>query len=107
MSRPMTQTSRSHTPSATLRTSRMAVWSLVLSIINLGGAGSLAGIIMGAAARRRIAVTGERGAGLALAGIVVGVITLVGAIGYWVFLGMHVGTTGGGGGHGGGGAGGY
>ena len=43
MSRPMTQTTRSRTPSATLRTSRMAVWSLVLSIINLAGGGGAGG----------------------------------------------------------------
>ncbi len=84
----------------------MAIWSLILSILTLGGAGSLAGIIMGTVARRQIAVTGERGAGLALAGIVVGVITLVAAIGYWVFLGTHMGHAGGGSGYGGGGGGG-
>lgn len=109
MSRPQptTQATSSYTPSATLRTSRMAIWSLILSILTLGGAGSLAGIIMGTVARRQIAVTGERGAGLALAGIVVGVITLVAAIGYWVFLGTHMGHAGGGSGYGGGGGGGY
>src|SRR6266568_3756735 len=55
----------------TQRPSRMAVWSLVLSIITLGGLGSLAGIWLGFTARRRIAETGEHGSGVAVAGIVV------------------------------------
>ena len=79
----------------------MAIWSLILSIIWLGGLGSLAGIFLGISARRRIAGTGERGAGLAAAGIVVGVITLVFAIAYWAVLAMHMGGHGGGGGGGG------
>jgi Domain of unknown function (DUF4190) len=83
----------------------MAVWSLILAILTLGGLGSIAGIVMGVAARRHIAMTDERGRGIAVAGVVIGVITLLLAIGYWVFLGSHVGTSGGGGG--GGGAGGY
>lgn len=73
----------------------------MLSIINLGGLGSLAGIALGFAARGRIAETGERGHGLAIAGIVIGVVTLVAAIAYWVVIAMHTGGTGGGGGGGG------
>jgi hypothetical protein len=44
-----------------------------------------------------VAETGERGRGLAIAGIVVGVITLLFAIGYWIFIAMHVGGGGTGG----------
>jgi hypothetical protein len=83
----------------------MAIWSLIVSILWLGGLGSLAGIMLGFSARRRIAETGQRGAGLAIAGIVVGVITLVFAIAYWVFIARYLGGhghTGGGGGGGGG-----
>jgi hypothetical protein len=79
----------------------MAIWSLVLSIITLGGVGSLAGIWLGVAARRTIPQTGERGNGLAVAGIVIGVVTLLIAIAYWIFIAMR--TGGGGGGTGGGG----
>ena len=105
-SQPMTQQeTHSGAPGTVRRTSRMAIWSLVLAILTLGGVGSIAGIMLGSSARRRIAVTGERGEGIALAGIVVGVITLLLAIGYWVFIGMHIG--GGGTGGGGGGGGGY
>lgn len=88
-------------PPATQRFSKMAIWSLVLSILWLGGLGAVAGIMLGVSARRRIAGTGERGAGLALAGIVVGVISLIIAVAYWAFLATHVG------GHGGSGGGGY
>ncbi len=78
----------------------MAIWSLILAILTLGGIGSLAGIVMGMAARRQVAVTGERGSGVAAGAIVVGALTLLLAISYWVFLGMHNGGSGGGGGYG-------
>lgn len=106
MSRPETATRAGATyapPSAPQRTNKMAIWSLVLSIVWLGGLGSLAGIALGASARRRIAMTGERGAGLAIAGIVVGVLTLIFAVAYWIVIARHVGGMS----HGGGGGGGY
>ncbi len=102
---PVTRTGPSHAPPETRRTNKMAVWSLILSIVWLGGLGSLAGIFLGTSARRRIAYTGERGAGLAAAGIVIGVITLLIAIAYWIIIARHLG--GGGGGHGMHGGGGY
>ncbi len=109
MSRPQYGT---HTPAArhpppsttqqptTQRFSRKAIWSLVLSVLWLGGLGSVAGIMLGVSARRDIASTGDRGAGVAVAGIAVGVITLLFAIAYWIFVAMHMGgaSTGGGGG---------
>lgn len=95
---PSTGAGQNYAPPATERTNRMAIWSLVLAILTLGGLGSLAGIVLGVAARRRIAVTGERGRGLAIAGTVIGVITLLLAIGYWAYFAMHTGSTGGGGG---------
>lgn len=111
MSRPSDTATRagpSHAPRGSQGTNRTAIWSLVLSILWLGGLGSLAGIMLGFSARRRIAETGQRGAGLALAGIVVGVVTLVFAIAYWIFIARYFGGGHGGGGHGGGaGGGGY
>jgi hypothetical protein len=106
MSRPETTAPAGPTyapPSPTQRTSRMAIWSLILSILWLGGLGALAGIALGISARRRIASTGERGAGLATAGIVIGVVSLIIAIVYWVVVAVHMGGYGGGGGGGGGG----
>src|SRR5436309_408745 len=70
---------------------RMAVWGLVLAILTLGGIGSVLGIVMGAKARRRVPQSGERGAGVAMAAIVVGVITLLVAIAYWVLIAQHFG----------------
>ena len=99
---PATRAAPASASPATRRTSKLAIWSLVLSILWLGGLGSVAGILLGVSARRRIAGTGERGAGLAVAGIVVGVITLLFAVAYWVVLAMHTGGSGGSGGGGGG-----
>ncbi len=99
---PTARAAPSHAPPSIQRTSKMAIWSLVLSILWLGGLGSLAGIMLGFAARRKIPQTGERGYGLAIAGIIVGIVTLIFAIGYWVFFAMHTGGTGGSGGGGGG-----
>jgi Domain of unknown function (DUF4190) len=99
-SEPATRTEPAYAPPGTQRTSRMAIWSLILSVVGLAGLGSLAGIALGISARRRIAETGERGAGLAIAGIAVGIITLLIAIAYWAFIAMH---AGGGSGSGGGG----
>src|SRR5436190_23130800 len=70
--------------------SRMAVWGLVLAVLTLGGIGSVLGIVLGAKARQRIRQTGERGAGVAIAAIVVGVITLLFAIGYWIVIAQHL-----------------
>ena len=88
------------------RTNRMAVWALILAILTLGGVGSILGIVLGAKARGRVQETGERGAGVAMAAIVVGVVTLLVAIAYWVLIAQHVGASGGGGGSGGSGGGG-
>ena len=101
-SEPATRIEPGYAPPGAQRTSRMAIWSLILSVVWLAGLGSLAGILLGISARRRIAGTGERGAGLAIAGIAVGIITLLIAIGYWAFIAMHAGGGGGSGGGGGG-----
>ncbi|HEY5384520.1 MAG TPA: DUF4190 domain-containing protein, partial [Acidimicrobiales bacterium] len=66
--RPMVQT-----------TNGSAIASLVLSILGLFGIGSLLGIIFGYRARREIRAAGgyQSGDGLALAGIIIGYVTLV------------------------------
>jgi uncharacterized protein DUF4190 len=94
---PIARTAPAPAPPATPRTSKMAIWSLVLSILWLGGLGSVAGILLGVSARRRINGTGERGAALAVAGIVIGVITLLFAVAYWAVIAMHTGGSAGGG----------
>jgi len=97
-SEPATRTEPAYAPPGMQRTSRMAIWSLILSVVGLAGLGSLAGIALGISARRRIAETGERGAGLAIAGIAVGIVTLLIAVAYWAFIAMHAGGAGSGGG---------
>jgi hypothetical protein len=84
------------------RTNRLAGWGLALAILTLGGVGSILGIVFGARARRQIRESGGRGAGLALAAIIVGVVTLLFAIGYWIVIAQHFGGSSGGGGGGGG-----
>lgn len=59
------------------RRNRTAVASLVASIVSLAGLGSILGMGLGVYALNQIAVTGEGGRGLALAGIVVGALTLL------------------------------
>jgi len=83
---------------------RLAVWGLVLAILTLGGVGSVLGIVFGARARQQVRETGERGAGVAMAAIIVGAVTVLVAIAYWIVIAQHVGGSGGGGGTGGGGS---
>ncbi|MCV7133680.1 DUF4190 domain-containing protein [Mycobacterium hodleri] len=59
------------------RTNRTAVASLASSVVTLFGIGSIVGIVLGVYALNHIAVTGERGRGLATAGILVGAVTLL------------------------------
>lgn len=68
-------------------TNNLAVASLVLSIIGLCcGIGSIVGIVLGFVARNQIKTSGQSGDGMALAGIIIGFVTLVLSIGaYFIF----------------------
>jgi Domain of unknown function (DUF4190) len=67
-------------------TNTLAVMSLVLAFV-----AAPAGIVCGIVARRQIARTGEEGAGLALAGIVLGsVFTAFWVLGFVLWLGFFV-----------------
>ena len=69
----------------------LAVASLVLSIIGVCcGIGSILGIILGFVALNQIRKTGQQGEGLAKAGIIVGVITLLIGIA-WFFVSLATG----------------
>lgn len=59
-------------------TEGLAIVSLILSIVWIFGLGSIAGIVTGIIARRRIRESGgtKTGNGIAVAGIVVGILTL-------------------------------
>lgn len=61
----------------------MAIASLILGIIWLGGLGSILAVVFGALARRDAKQTGVGGRGLALAGMILGVIGILGAIGFY------------------------
>lgn len=89
------------------RRNRMAVWGLILAILTLGGVGSVLGIVLGAKARQQVRGSGERGANMAVAAIIVGVVTLLFAIGYWIVIAQHFGGASSGGTGGGGGGSGY
>jgi hypothetical protein len=64
-------------PAPARRTNRTAVASFVSSVVTLFGLGSVIGIALGVYALNQIAVTGENGRRLAVAGIVVGALTLL------------------------------
>lgn len=59
------------------RTNNFAIAALVTSVISLCGLGSIAGIVFGVVALNQIKVSGESGRGMAIAGIVVGAVTLL------------------------------
>lgn len=73
------------TISPTARTNRMAIASLVLGILWLGGVGAVLALVFGKNAQRAIDESHglETGRGMATAGIVLGVVGIVGAILYW------------------------
>lgn len=68
-------------------TNSLAIASLVLSILGVCcGVGSIVGIVLGFVARNQIRTSGQSGDGMALAGIIIGFVTLVLSIGaYFVF----------------------
>ncbi|MCX7826705.1 MAG: DUF4190 domain-containing protein [Verrucomicrobiae bacterium] len=64
-------------PHAARRTNPLAIWSLVLSLLGLCcGITPIAGIICGVIALPQIKASGEEGRGMAIAGIVIGVVLL-------------------------------
>ena len=68
-------------------TNGLAIGSLVLSLLGLFcGIGSIVGVILGFIARGQIKRTGQGGNGMALAGIVIGIATLVISIGVYVWI---------------------
>ena len=84
--------------SQSARPNRLAGWGLALEILTLGGVGSVLGIVLGVKARRQAQESGGRGAGLAMAAIVVGIVTSLVAIAYWIVIAQHLGGSSGGGG---------
>jgi hypothetical protein len=77
-------------PAALPVTSALAIASLVLSILWLGGLGSLLAVIFGIVARSQIGTSQgrKRGAGLATVGLTIGLIGLAGAAGLYASLAL-------------------
>jgi hypothetical protein len=69
-------------PPASRRTNTLAVASLVLGVVWCGGIGSVLAVIFSVQARRSIRGSGgtESGEGLAIAGLVLGIVGIVGAV---------------------------
>lgn len=67
-------------------TNGLTIASLVLSLLWLGGLGSLLGIIFGHVSHGQIKRRQQRGSGIALAGLIVGYIGLVASIVFWSLL---------------------
>ena len=63
-------------------TNGYAIASLVLSLVSACGIGSILAIVFGNMAKKEIAISGEGGAGLAKAGIIIGWIGLAGVVLY-------------------------
>lgn len=62
------------------RTNGFAVAALVLGIVGLCGFIGILGLIFGVLAKEKIRQTGQAGEGLATAGIVLGIISIVGTV---------------------------
>lgn len=80
------------------RTNGMAIASLVLGIVWIGGIGAILALVFGTKARRSIDASGGRegGRGMATAGVVLGCIGIAGAVVYWaaiVIVALHTNTT--------------
>jgi hypothetical protein len=64
----------------------MAIWSLVASLIGIiCGIGSIVGIVLGVLALNQIKETRQGGHGLAVAGIVVGVVSMIISALWYIF----------------------
>jgi hypothetical protein len=64
-------------------TNGLSIASLILGMLWLGGVGSLLAIVFGHVSRGQIRKRPQRGAGLGLAGLIIGYLGLVGAIIFW------------------------
>lgn len=67
-------------------TNGLAIASLVTSLVWVCGVGSIAAIIMGHISRGQIKKTGEQGAGMALAGLILGYLGLAVVVAYFAIV---------------------
>jgi hypothetical protein len=69
----------------TTGTNGLAIASLVLSLLWLAGLGSLLAVIFGAIGMKQTRESGQGGRGLAIAGLTVGIVGLVGSL-FWIIV---------------------
>ena len=76
-------------------TNTFAIVSLVASLLGwiCVGIGSVVGVVFGFLALNQIKQTGQSGRGLAIAGIAIGIISIVGGIIYWIIVMIAAGTN--------------
>jgi hypothetical protein len=76
-------------------TNTFAIVSLVASLLGwvCVGIGSILGVVFGFLALNQIKQTGQSGRGLAIAGIAIGIISIVGGIIYWIIVMITAGTN--------------
>ncbi|SPM38921.1 hypothetical protein MNAB215_1102, partial [Mycobacterium numidiamassiliense] len=76
-------------------TNTFAIVSLVASLLGwiCVGVGSVVGVVFGFLALNQIKQTGQSGRGLAIAGIVIGIISIVGGIIYWIIVMITAGSN--------------
>jgi hypothetical protein len=76
-------------------TNTFAIVSLVASLLGwvCVGIGSILGVVFGFLALNQIKQTGQGGRGLAIAGIAIGIISIVGGIIYWIIVMISAGTN--------------
>jgi hypothetical protein len=74
-------------------TNGMAVASFVLSLLWLGGLGAVLAVIFAAIGKKQIRESGQGGSGLATAGLVIGIVGVVGAILFYVLIIAAANTT--------------
>jgi uncharacterized protein DUF4190 len=67
-------------------TNGLAVTSFVLSLLWFGGLGSILAIIFGVIGRKQVKESGQGGGGLATAGLVIGIVGVVGAVVLWAIV---------------------
>jgi hypothetical protein len=91
-----TQTTQTQTPTSVgtrqqsnVGWSGYAIAGFVLSLLGLFGVGSVLGIIFGVIGRRRAQTSGQKGEGLAVAAIIVGIVTLLAFIAMAVTGNVH------------------